>query len=479
MDKQKIQQAMDKGFAPLHFTPRMQAEVLSVVKGEKKLKRKLSVGFVLAVVLIVTVLTAVAVVSIRETGRKMALLEQEVGLYEDWSTDNKVQIVTDLMEAGYIPETKERLALREGALTKEDAQRVADEAIAALTGEEARYASFLSVMQAIWGPFEEWSEEQQAWYSTTSLEAGANMEGKTVFVQPTGPITREQALSIARKALAKGYHVEESMLDGYRVTQSYQIPEFAAPGDRQAYWYILFDSWNTGMKEEDIPFAAYDLFVHPETGELLETVEDTLARRAEQKALHQHPLRLAIKAFDEETGEDKSFLNWSIENKAKWTKDMAPQIKAFMADNPDKVDMMFNWEEQASTAYLYGLPDGQALPQDKALALGKEALQKEYNLSDQEMALLRAGKPDPMAGAAYDITDPTRHVWKFLLTLPTQYDSDAQAAAQVKALYGNQQHNRIFKVEMDARTGEVLKTMAMPHIDGLLDNIMEGYAQLF
>lgn len=480
MDRRQVQQTLDQGFAPLHFTPHLQAEVLSVAKGEKKVKKKLSFSVVLAMVLILTVLTAVAVISIQETGRRMAQLEQETGGYTTWPVKDKIKIVADLMAAGYIPETDERNALRENALSQQEALRVADEAIAALTGEDAQHAGFLSVMQAAWGPFEEWTAEQQAWYSEVSQEVGANTQGKTFYVQPTGPITKEEALTIARKALAKGYHVDESALDGYRVTQSFQIPEFAEPGDKQAYWYIMFDSWDTGMKAEDIPFQVHELFIHPKTGELLISVEDTLAQRAEHKALLKDPLRVAIKAFAEESGETKSFFSWSLESKAKWSRNIAPQIKAFLQANPDKADMMFNWDERASTVYTYGLPDDKALPQDKALTLAKDALQKEYKLSDKEMALLQAGAPSHMAGAAYDITNPDRPVWKFLLTMPSAYDADEQTAKQVKALYGtNETYNRIFKAELDARTGDILTTMALPHIEGLLDNIMEGYSKLF
>lgn len=478
MDRRQVQQAMDKAFAPLSFTPRMQAEVLSVARGEKKVKRKLSLGFVLAMALILMVLTAVAVVSIWETGRTMARLEQQEGQYIDWSIDSKIQVVTELMEAGYIPETGERIALREGTLTQQDALRIADEAIAALTGEDAGYASFLTVMQAVWGPFETWSAEQQAWYTQVSEEAGANTEGKTRYMQPDGAVTKEEALRIARQALAKGYNVPESVLDGYRVTQSYQIPEFAQPGDRQAYWYVQFELENTAMME-DAPFISHELFIHPNTGELLVSVEDILAQRAQYEELQQEPLRLKINEFVRSSGESKSFLSYSVQNKARWTADIAPHIKQFLHDSPDKADMMFNWDERASTVYAYGLPDDKAIPEEKALTLALDALQKEYDLSSQERELLQTGKPSPMAGAAYDVTDPAQPKWKFLFTMPTQYDADEELARQVKALYGNREYNRIYKVELDAYTGQVLQTLALPHMDSLLENIMDGYSKLF
>ncbi len=60
MDKQ-IRQALDAQFAPLTFTGRQQAAVLSRVKGEKNVKRKFSMAFViLAALAVMTATTAVA-----------------------------------------------------------------------------------------------------------------------------------------------------------------------------------------------------------------------------------------------------------------------------------------------------------------------------------------------------------------------------------------------------------------------------------
>ncbi len=238
------------------------------------MKKKLSLAFALIVLMALLTTTALAVVTIRETGWFFAQTEQEMGDYIDWPVEKKAAVVCELMDEGYIPETDERRQLREGVLTADEAARIADAAIAEFTGEDAQYASFLTIMSAAWGPFEGWTQEQKAWYSQVQSDVGVSMAGKTVYVELTGVLAAEEALAIAKQEIARGYRLDEGLIDMYRVVEvSLQIPEFAEAGDTKAWWYIMLDASETELENRsDLPFGWIEVFVDPDTGELMRPV---------------------------------------------------------------------------------------------------------------------------------------------------------------------------------------------------------------
>lgn len=474
MKDNPVKKAMDNTLSSLYVTPQTASGLLAQAKGEIKVKKKMKLSVVLALALLLVVVTAVAVVSIRETGRRMAELEQKNGNFTDWPLDDRVHVVIDLMEAGYIKKTPERQQLAKGSLSEEETLLIAHEAMEELTGEEARDASFLSIMQSAWGPFESWDYETQAWYSSVFKDAGAYMDGKTFFTVPQGGITDKQAIQIARAAIAKGYGVEESALDGYRVMTSFQIPEFAEKGDTQSYWYVEFDSWNTGMDESKLPFLAFGVFIHPDTGELLTPVEETLRQRDAFMAIQNLPVRKAIQAFYETHTERGQFYFLKMESKADWTRDIVPLIKAYIKENPDSYLDVFSLHEVASVNFHYGLPQEDALPLDKAIELARAAIKEKFALSEEEMNLLgHEGASPHSLGVSYDVTDPQKPLWKLTFGMPSIYHPDEALVEQVKAVYGKSDYNFLYQARLDAKTGEVVEVKTWPHHPNTLEDYMD------
>ena len=482
MNRLEIQSTMDKSLAPLVFSTRQQAAVFSIVKGETKVKKKLSAGFVLALILVFIAVTALAVASIWETGRLMAQTEQESGWFGNWPTERKVTVVSELVAEGYIKETPELKQMSEGALAEDEAVRVAHEAISAFIGEDAENASFLGIMNAAWGDFQNWTHEQQAWYSQVLTDVGANTDGETYYVKPTGQIGEQEAVAIAKRDIAKGFGVEASLLDGYRVEASFQIPEFAEEGDTQAYWYVCLDSGDADAIANGLPFSFFELFVHPETGEPLETTEEILAQRAAWAAKQNTALNEAILTFDESSGEKKAFEHWSLENKARWTKEIVPLILAELSEHPENADTL-TYHEHASAMYKYGLPDEKAISQEQALTLAREALRTAYDLSDEQLELLIEDNTDFNFCVFYDVTDPARPLWKFLLFVPTEghIGVDDAMAARVKKAFGTTgadgayTFNLVYKAEINAYTGETARTLSMKYHPGSLEEHIEIY----
>lgn len=228
-----LKRAMDAELSGLCVTQRQRAEILECALEGRKVKRKVSWAFVLAAALACSAAVALAVTAITETGRLMARTERESGTYGNWPAETRVQIVGELMDEGYISETEMRRQMRDGALAPDIAAQTADEAIAAFTGEAAKDASFLSIMQTAWGPFEMWTREQQAWYSRVMDEAGFDSAGKTVYVESTGQVTEQEAVAIAKREVVRVFGLPKELLDRYRVEVSFQIQKMQSWATRK------------------------------------------------------------------------------------------------------------------------------------------------------------------------------------------------------------------------------------------------------
>ncbi len=474
--REQVHAGIDRHCAPLTADPCRVQRVLAAAqrKGERIVKKKLSVTLALAVVMILLTTTALAVATIRETGRFFARTEREMGDYIDWPAEKKAAVVCELMDEGYIGMNEERKQLRESALMPEDAARVADAAIAEFTGEEAQYASFLSIMSAAWGPFENWTQEQKAWYSQVGNDVGASTGDKAVYVEAAGTLSAQDAVSIAKREIIRGFGMDAGMLDKYRVIEvSLQIPEFADPGDTKAWWYVALDASGTELDgRDDLPFHAIDVFVDPDTGGLLAPIEEKAADFREAENQQNHPLLAAIRAFEASINEPKAFHTWNLEHKARWSREIAPQIRAHIEANGAAALIGQGDEMKLSIDFVYGMPADDAIAQEQALSFAADALAAVYDLSAEELALLMDnGLSFDEPAAFYDVTNPEQPLWKFLFTMPSVYCSDDAIAARVKALYGAEMnHNQFYLVEMDAETGVVIRTSAAWTLPDILED---------
>lgn len=462
-----LKRAIDADLSRLRVTPREREQLLQNAWEGKKVKKKLSAAFVLALVLVLMGAVALAVATIQGTGRLIAQVEKENGDYADWPVEKRAQIVVELMDEGYIPQTEERDRLREGTLSSEEAARVADAAIAELTGEDAAHASFLGIMNAVWGPFEGWTREQQAWYSEVMKDVGFETQGKSFYVLPTGPMDEAEALACAKREILRVFDtLDAATLDQFDTMVDFQIPEDAEPGDTKAYWYVCFDSWNTGIDTSDLPFAMIDLFIDPDTGAPRDSLEEAKRRREEQAARRNHPIRQQIRALQAECGEDGSLPSWSLESKARWSAEIAPLILAFEQENPEELEQMFAPDERAASRFVYALPDENALSQQAALSQAQAALRAAYPLTDDEWALLFDPANADKVYIHYDVTDPAAPLWKFVFVMPTQYNANGDLAARAKTLYGDRDsYDLFYRVELNAHTGQVIRTLRFPYID--------------
>ena len=443
---ERIQDTVNSTLSGLRDDPWLAQRVIAKAKGEKKVKKKISAALVLVFVWILIAATALAVVTIREAAQMMAQTEQDVGWFVDWPVEKKTTVVAALAEQGYIEKSTEVCRLMEGGMNPEDADRIADELISEFTGRDIEDVSFLVVMQAAWGPFDAWSDADRAWYSALMEDVGVEPGGKTVYVLPTGEVTREQAVRIATNAILEGMDIEESALENYQLIVNFQVPEFAEEGDEQPYWYVMVEA---KADSPDNPFSAIELFIHPQTGELLESVEEIRERWASLPQRPDNALYRAIRVYADRAKETDaySFREWPLALRAEYSQDISPQVQAILASG-DLTDLMNcgspDTEVIAQSTYVYAVPDEAAIPQEEAYAMAQSALMKAYGLPADRFPQYR------QVYVYYDVTHTPK--WKFFFN-PNEIDVQRYGIS-----YDDPILDACYRVEIDAYTGETLLT---------------------
>lgn len=443
-DAEKIRRALDASLSGLQDDPWLAQRVVAAAKGEKKVKKKISVGLAVALVLATLAATALAVVTLHEAARLIAQTEQDNGNFCYWPVEKKAAVVSALIDQGYIEETDALRQMREGALSDDEASAAADAAVEAFTGMETEEIGFMSLMQTAWGPFDTWSDEDKAWYSEVMEDVGVESDGKTVYVLPEGKIGKEDAVQIAKREIASAYQVDEGALDGYRVAINFQVPEFAEEGGDQAYWYVMLEA---PQDMEDRLFNAMELFIHPQTGELLETVEEIIeswnaAPKPPDNALYQRILAYAARA--EEAGA-YAFRNWPLELRAAYSQEITPQVQAIL-ESGDLTDLMNcghpDIEVIAQSSYIYGIPDENAIAQEDAYARAKAALTQVYDLPADLFEKYHH------VYVYYDVTAAPK--WKFFFN-PNEIDE-----REIEGGWDNPIKSACYRAEIDAYTGDTL-----------------------
>jgi len=111
--RNELRRVMNTCLPGLENRPDFDRDVLRNVRGEVKVKKKLSVGFVLLIVLVLAVATALA------------------GLIQDWSAEDQVTLVDWMADAGIELDADKVAQLQDTSLSEEEKSALAMEIISA------------------------------------------------------------------------------------------------------------------------------------------------------------------------------------------------------------------------------------------------------------------------------------------------------------------------------------------------------------
>lgn len=329
------------------------------VQEEKVVKKKISVAFVLAMVLVLATVTALAVTALTAYYEKTIEMEAENGSFNEWSAANKVQLVDMMIEAGIELDDEKTALLMSGSLTEGEMDQLATELITGYFGfNHEGYITAMSMMEKEKGPFGTWPTEDQAWFS--DIQKKYEYETKngpwTTYTIPEGDdISREEAIEIGKEVLQDMYRLKSSEIDTFRVEATFEQAETSKAGteaeETWKQWVLLFYPEN-----DDMPYQ-------------IELMNDGKYIASHEPPTKGEGILEQFLSLEEEKG--TFFRDWSIEEKAKFSQEWTAYIASAKANGEEIPEHIL-----ALTEVQFGVPMDTDITVADAHEYAKKALLK-------------------------------------------------------------------------------------------------------
>ena len=431
MTENHIKQAINSNLSAVHVSQCHINNIITSITEGKKVKKKLSVAFVLMTILILLAVTSLATVALNTYFENIATLEQHNGYYEDWPLQQKIELL-QFMESNQVADDIERLQ----ALLANPKESQIDQYIAEVYGIDGRLdvVTLARIITVEKGWIGTWSPEDKAWYSQMLIQNGLIGSDSYVYLLPSeDDIPVETAIAVAKQAITKQYQLVESDWDGYIPLWSFQVNyqdynikspyysiEFTPSSDDQVTYWVMIGCDGTVMPENEF---------NTTEEEPNETFNDQEAVQLFNDYMQAHP----------EIPSDASFGGWTLEGKQYFSEIIRPVV---LENHQDHANQTYTQVHLLAAAqYVYGVPDDTVVPQEKAIEIAKTVILNDYDVPKEWL-----GYYDGIC-LFYDITNPEQPLWKITMT----------AIGNYKTIHGTIPNPyTIYKVEIDAKTGTVI-----------------------
>lgn len=217
----ELRRVMDACLPGLENRPDFDRDVLRQVRGEVKVKKKLSVGFVLVIVLVLAAVTALAAMTLNAYYEKAIEKEGKSGFIQDWSATDKVALVDWMVEAGVELDEDQVAQLHSAGLSEDEQGTLAMEIINGYYPARDGILTSVDIIAKEKGPIEYWSLEDKAWFSEMMAKYQPE-EVSSVNLLPTeADITQEQAIEIMYAYYEKEYGLKREDFDESKMAISF------------------------------------------------------------------------------------------------------------------------------------------------------------------------------------------------------------------------------------------------------------------
>ena len=204
-----IQNTIDANLSGLYVSRCQHDALMREITGGKKMKRKLTVGFVLIVTLLFITLAALAVGIWQETADKVANLQavETAEFFADWPTADKVQLVTILNDSGVFPAnlSQKSAGLQTDTMTTDAQDTLACDILTAWINGSVDTITLDSILETLNGPMSTWTMEDLVWYNGLLKKYGLLSQEDTAYLLPEAgtDITQEEAIALAKANLPR------------------------------------------------------------------------------------------------------------------------------------------------------------------------------------------------------------------------------------------------------------------------------------
>ena len=217
-----IRRVMDACLPGLENSPDFDRDVLRHVRGAIKVKKKLSVGFVLVIVLALAAVTALAAMTLNAYYEKVIEKESEIGRIQDWSTADKIALVNWMVEAGIQLEPELVASLQGDQLNDEEKEQLVSEIINGYYPARDGILTTVDIIAKDKGSIGTWSLEDKAWYSEMQAKYNHDVTNTRNILPDGDDLSEEEAVRIAFEYYQQTYGLTEAYLQSGRAENYFQ-----------------------------------------------------------------------------------------------------------------------------------------------------------------------------------------------------------------------------------------------------------------
>ena len=217
-----IRRVMDACLPGLEKRPDFDRDVLRKVRGNEKVKKKLSVGFVLLVVLVLAVVTALAAITLNTLYENAIQKEGESGLIQDWSAADQVALVNWMIDAGIELDADKVEQLQDTSLSEQEKSALAMEIITEYYPARDGILTTIDIIAKDKGPLGTWSLEDKAWYSDMQVKYSNGVTHTKNILPSESDVSEEAATRIAFDYYQTAYGLTEEYLQSARAENYFQ-----------------------------------------------------------------------------------------------------------------------------------------------------------------------------------------------------------------------------------------------------------------
>lgn len=443
---------VDHRLSGLEWKPEDSNTVLHQIKGEKIMKKKISLGFALAFALMLMAFAAVAltVAELVKSNMQPVVQMQKEGILEKWDLNAKMQFIGAMKDFGIQIDAEKLAQLESGQGTDEEREQLAGQLIDAQYGERMRsqldptidqpeaypLPSMYTIYEDLWlrqDPTATQDEVRAAydmWYDQVAKEMDRPTEPPII-----GQATEEQIAARVDSYLSEVASLSRAERAKCIITATYH--------EEHDVWIAELN-----VNAADLREASKEYFAN-----LLGGVQDVYTYNliytsngepTWTTSLDQYIFENLIPAdayiFDKDnvSGDHlKSFLNASVEEKAAFSAKWKPVVDAWLADHPE-YEALRDQTPIWCTRHVYGIPAENAITQERAFEIAKNLYLEKIESATEEMISERG-----IVRYFYDITNAEHPLWKVSITAnPEAWLPD--------------DHKDGYFVIIDALTGEVI-----------------------
>ena len=414
MPDNQIRHAIDARLSGIVEKPDSVERVLRQKRGEKAMKKRLSVGLVLGIAIVLVTITALAAMMLNTFYQKTIEMEATNGLFSTWTTDDKVSFVHMMSGAGLEVDSTEVAKLLNSATTEEEKDQIASQLVTDCFGSgRGGDLTLYDIIALEYGPYETWSIDIKAQVTEELLKHGTLGSMYAMDVLPiANEISQDQAVQIAYDMLTSRYTITKAELLTMRMDVYFREIPYGVEQTLHRLWQIRFTPFD-GVQEYTVDINS--------DGTVLDSSEPV---KNSSNALNNRFFALTV---------TESF--WTPES-----------LAAFAQEWPELIEIAINNGEEVSNLAVslckkpYQYPDNTAFPEDEAHQIAELEVLNYAGWSEERLTMYKVS-------ISYRVYTPGKPEWRFGYVLDGFDNYDKFHSGEIPLG---------IVVRVDAVTGEVL-----------------------